>query len=70
MANELQRFYCNKNKGINGVTEDTVNNGTNASGDVNLDVVRASSLTKVEVIDAIEYIKEKIATSAWPPSVI
>lgn len=71
MANELQRFYCNRNiSGINGVTEDSVNDGTAASGTVNLDILRSSNITKAEVINAIEYIREKIVTSKWPPATI
>jgi hypothetical protein len=47
-----------------------VNNNATQSGDVDVNILRASSLTKIEVIDALEYIKEKIVTSKWPPAVI
>jgi len=68
MANETQRFYIAKGGQHEDVTEATVNDATAMSSDVNIDIKRATLMTRSEVIQAIENAVARIAETTWPPA--
>lgn len=74
MANEIQQFqytYAGASAGKPAsVTEDSKDTADAPVGDVCLCVIRANVTKRHLLVEAVEAIKNHIATSPWPPNTI
>lgn len=64
MANEIRRFGWTLGDNLDGVSEATASD--TAHDDVVLDIKRATTLSKSDVAQAIECIKDKFLQATWP----
>lgn len=66
MANELTKFSLNRGQNEYDVTEAAANTSHSASKDVEITVIRASGLTRQQVIEAVDNIKNALLRTSWP----